>query len=162
MNPTDALSESVWYQRTELQLTQDYFLLGFCQRKIGIVRTILYCESPLMCVHLIKCEHLGPQGKLHVSEQCNSSKSIFICKLFTQAKPSWSIRFGAMCYFSATLALLGVCGAEVLDKLCSFLCFPFNCCALFMAARGFLWHGPRLLQAASTAVIIDLHWRAKE
>lgn len=67
-----------------------------------------------------------------------------------------------MCYFSATLALLGVCGAEVLDKLCSFLCFPFSCCVLFMAALGFPWHGPRLLQTASTAAIIDLHWRGKE
>lgn len=31
-----------------------------------------------------------------------------------------------------------------------------------MATLGFPWHGPRLLQAASTAVSIDLLWRAKE
>lgn len=61
MNPTDALSESVRYQRRELELTQDYFLLEVCQRKIGSSHTILFCVSPLMCV-FNKALTSGPTG----------------------------------------------------------------------------------------------------
>lgn len=60
MNPTDALSECVWYQRRVLQLTQEYFLLEVCQRKIGSSH-IFYCKSPLICM-FNKALTSGPTG----------------------------------------------------------------------------------------------------